>query len=119
MPATYDITGHPLVDGSLADLEPEELDARAIEAEHVLGLRGTAFTGEDAADAKIAIVRQAKRTLEWERHQGVTSISKAGQSQTFSEGNAPIDLVARRIADRLNGSQRNATSYPVGNTGTF
>lgn len=119
MPATYDVTGHPLLSAAAQNLDPGPFDAYAISAESTLGFRATAFTGADLEDAKIAIVRQLNRTLEWEKNQGVTSIKKAGQSQSFSEGGTPIDHVAKAIADRLNGRKAAGTSQSVGNTATF
>lgn len=119
MPASIDLTQHALLSTRAAALTPDELDAYTMMAQDQLGLRGT-FTGEDLADAQVYAARQVNRILEWERYQGVQSISKAGQSLTFRTGkSAPVDPIAQRGADRLMGRATRPRSGPLQNVQTW
>lgn len=114
MPATYDVTGHALLSAKAAALAPDALDAYAQQAEELLGVHSTAFTGDALADVRLAIVRQLNRILTWEQHQGVVSMAKGGQSVSFGSGGAPaIDVIAGRIVRRLLGRDDAASSASV------
>lgn len=56
MAVLYDPTGHALLSAKAQALGPDILLAYADAAERELGLKGTAFTGEDAATATLAVV---------------------------------------------------------------
>lgn len=117
MAATYDLTGHALLSAAAAALAPAVLDARTQEAEELLGVHGTAFTGEALADVQLALARQVNRLLTWEQYQGVASMSKAGQSVQFASGGSkPVDAIAARIVRRLLGQAPgpgSSTSIPT------
>jgi hypothetical protein len=59
----YDVTGHILLSAEAAALDPDALRAHNLEAELVLGLPGTAYTGTDREKALIAVVQRVNYQL--------------------------------------------------------
>lgn len=113
MAATYDVHDHPLLSAAAKQLvsdDPSAFDAQAITAERVLGLRGTQLTGDDAEDARVAIVRQLNLQLQIDAMGGanVVSESKGAQSYTYAQHNGErvaIDRIALSIARQLVGAR--------------
>jgi hypothetical protein len=105
---TYDPTGHARLSTEAAALTPAQLAAFADEAEAVFGIAGTTFSDQDAADLKLAVVRQVNLTVRLEAVGGgaVAQESKGDQSVTVARDpktgrSFPIDAVAQQIVDRV------------------
>jgi hypothetical protein len=112
--ATYDPSDHPRLSAEALALDQPVLDAYADEAEALFGIAGTEYTGVDAQDLTLAVVRQVNLTVRLENHgAGVLQAeSKGDQSYTMARNPrtgelAMVDAIAQRIVDRV-------TALPVG-----
>jgi hypothetical protein len=64
MPSTYDISASAMLSDAAADLDPDALDAHTLLAEHLLGLAGDAYTGDDLDTVDIALALQVNHQVE-------------------------------------------------------
>lgn len=115
MAATYtpDATEHGLSAAAQA-LDASRLATEVLVAERVLGLKGTAFTGDDATEAKRAVALQVNLQVRLASGSGdVVSETKGRQSVTFSMVNGvrvAMDTVAMSIVASLSGPPKQTTA---------
>lgn len=126
----YDITGHALLSPKAESLDADSLNVHATVAEHVLGLRGTTYAGDDAALAAGYVALQVSAQVEADVESAVYSAySQNGRSFTFRDSPIPIHPLALAGVQALGGGAAAPTSqaadyatlrsvrYPVNGTG--
>lgn len=89
-------------------------------AEQLLGLNGTAFTGDAAARAKVAVARQVNLQVRSADESDVTSESRGRQSVTYAKqrgARIQVDPTAQRIVDDLKRAPSGSTA--VANQATW
>jgi hypothetical protein len=102
--STYSPAGHPRLSEAALALSPEALESYALEAESMLGISGTSYTGTAAEELTLAVVRQVNRTLNLEsRGDGTGDVTSESQgSQSISYDNTdPLDSGAVAIVARV------------------
>lgn len=83
----YPIDGHPLLSATAAALAPDVLEAQALVAERMLGLRGTAYTGDDADDAASAVALQVSLQVAKDPESYIaSSVTRGSRSLTYRDG---------------------------------
>lgn len=115
MAATYtpDATEHGLSAAAVA-LDATRLANEVLAAEQVLGLVGSALTGDDASKAKLAVARQVNLQLRLASGESadVKSESKGRQSITYATFNGvrvAVDTLAQSIVAGLLGPPPQST----------
>lgn len=116
---TYDPTEHPRLSEAARALEPDQLDAYADEAEALFGIAGTAYTGQDALDLTLAVVRQVNLTVKLEESGGGAHWSESKGDQNVSvardiKTGRPIlvDTIAQQIVERVKAAAAVAADTP-------
>lgn len=108
MAALYSPEGSPLLSSAAGALDGPTLDAWAVMAERVLGLAGTSFEGDDAAEAASYVARQVNLMIGMEDKAGIVSESKGQQSVKYASVGGqriPVDPIAKAGADALLGPE--------------
>lgn len=105
MAATYDITSHPLLSDNakaLLDSDANAFDAVVVAAERTLGLHGTSFSGEDAEEAKLAVVLETNYELEQTPESEVMArVDRGERTYQYKSNLSSVHPRAERIANRL------------------
>jgi hypothetical protein len=103
--ATYDITSHPLLSEKAKALFGDAanvFDAVVVAAERTLGLHGTGFTGEDAEEAKLAVVLETNYELEQTPESEVMSrVDRGERVYQYKPNLSSVHPRAEKIANRL------------------
>jgi len=103
--ATYDITSHPLLSDNAKALLNDDasvFDAVVVAAERTLGLHGTSFSGDEAEDAKLAVVLETNYELEQTPESEVMSRFDRGEKTFQYKSNiSSVYPRAQKIANRL------------------
>ena len=113
MAATYNITSHPLLSDNAKELlldDPDAFDAVVLAAERILGLHGSSFTGEDAEDAKLAVLLETNYELEQTPESEVmTRVDRGGRTYQYKSNLDAVYPRAQKIATRLLESQQTSS----------
>lgn len=116
MAATYNITSHPLLSDKAKALyadDQDAFDAVVVAVERTLGLHGTSFTGEDAEDAKLAILLETNYELEQTPESEVLERVERGEKVWKYKSNlSSVHPRAEKIADRLLKSLKSGSDSP-------
>ena len=105
MAATYDITSHPLLSDNAKALLNDDagvFDAVVAAAERTLNLHGTSFSGEDAEDAKLAVLYQTNYEMEQTPESTVMQrVERAERTFYYKSNLSSVHPTAKKIANRL------------------
>ncbi len=104
MPTTYSPHAHVLLSSQAKRLDPLSLDAQAVIAERVLGLRGRVLDAAGTAEAKGYIALQVSLQVELGATGDVVAESKGSQSFTYAQVDGQriaVHPLARRGVDDL------------------
>lgn len=105
MGATYNITSHPLLSDNakvLLNDDANVFDAVVEAAERTLGLHGTSFTGEDAENAKLAILLETNYELEQTPESEVMArVDRGERTFQYKSNLSSVHPRAERIANDL------------------
>ncbi len=83
----YPVNGHQLLSAEAAALADDALEAETRVAERLLGLRGTAFTGADVADAEDAVALQVSLQVASDPESYVAeSVTRGSRSMSYRDG---------------------------------
>jgi hypothetical protein len=115
---TYDVTTHALRSAAAKALYASSataFGAVAAEAEKLLGLDGTALTGDDAESAKYAIVRQTNLMIAADESYVLYDEERRGSRSTKARAGAmqQLDPIAVSIATALGVDLSETASFAV------
>jgi len=118
MSATYDITTHALLSPHAQVLYQQDaaaFDALAEQAERMLNVHETAFTGADLGAVRFAVVRQLNFVLHITPEAQIAAmVVRGSRTTTYKSGSPPtLDSIARQTVVGLGVTIGSDDTYPI------